>query len=129
MVRLSFMIFLFLFLCATIPLAVLSFQSGSRNTRQLLAIAATNKGEYGVDAPYAEANYDPHAAAIYYKDRPIESISRLAKIVTKSSGFIISDSILGEEKVADQQQRSEDLLNLVSDLGPTFSESLFYAME
>lgn len=48
---------------------------------------------YGNDAPYKEANYDPVAAAEYYKDRPIESFSRLTQIVGRSSGFIV-DSIL-----------------------------------
>jgi len=48
---------------------------------------------YGIDAPYKEANYDPHAAAEYYKERPVESLFRLTQIVSKSSGFII-DTIL-----------------------------------
>lgn len=75
-----------------------------------------------MDVPYGEANYDPHAAADFYKDRPIESISRLANIVGKTSGFI-SDTYLDtkfgrEDQVVDQ--RSDELLKLVSDLGPTF---------
>jgi hypothetical protein len=48
---------------------------------------------YGIDAPYSEANYDPNAAAQYYKDRPVESLSRLSQIVGKSSGFIV-DTLL-----------------------------------
>ena len=48
---------------------------------------------YGNDVPYKEANYDPAAAAEYYKDRPIKTFSRLTQIVGRSSGFIV-DSIL-----------------------------------
>eukprot|EP00984_Skeletonema_dohrnii_P006492 scaffold2327_cov112-Skeletonema_dohrnii-CCMP3373.AAC.6 len=94
--------------------------------RHLLHAQSTKSAEasatYGIDAPYKEANYDPHATAEYYKDRPIESLSRLTQIVSKSSGFIV-DTILDtklnrEEELVDQ--RSEELLELVSDLGPTF---------
>ena len=78
--------------------------------------------QYGSDAPYDEANYDPHAAADFYKDRPVESISRLTQIATKSVGFIadtVIDSKLNrEEQMVDQ--RSDELLELVSGLGPTF---------
>ena len=78
--------------------------------------------QYGSGAPYDEANYDPHAAADFYKDRPVESISRLTQIATKSVGFIadtVIDSKLNrEEQMVDQ--RSDELLELVSGLGPTF---------
>lgn len=105
--------------------SALSFQAGStnhRNTEYHLLHAATKFVEYGVDVPYGEASYDPHAAADFYKDRPIESISRLTQIVSKSSGFI-TDTILDtklnrEDKMVDR--RSDELLELVSELGPTF---------
>lgn len=70
--------------------------AGTTN-HHLLHAQSTKSAEasatYGIDAPYKEANYDPHAAAEYYKDRPIESLSRLTQIVSKSSGFIV-DTIL-----------------------------------
>lgn len=111
--------------------SALSFQAGSsssinlRNTQHRVLHAATNVVEYGVDVPYGEASYDPHAAADFYKDRPIESISRLTQIVSKSSGFI-TDTILDtklnrEDKMVDR--RSDELLELVSELGPTFIKS------
>jgi predicted unusual protein kinase regulating ubiquinone biosynthesis (AarF/ABC1/UbiB family) len=84
--------------------------------------ATTENIEYGVDVPYSEASYDPHAAAEFYKDRPIESFTRLAQIITKSGSFIV-DTVLDaklnrEEKMVDR--RSDELLELVSDLGPAF---------
>lgn len=84
--------------------------------------AVKEKVEYGVDVPYVEASYDSRAAEDFYKDRPIESISRLTQIVTKSSSFI-ADTVLDakfnrEEEMVDR--RSDELLELVSDLGPTF---------
>ena len=81
-----------------------------------------NAIEYGIDVPYAEASYDPHAANIFYKSRPVASVIRLTQLVTKSSKFIIDtalDSKLNrEERMVDQ--RSNELLELVTDLGPTF---------
>ena len=59
---------------------------------------------YGVDVPYQEASYDPHAAAKFYQNRRLDKISRLTQIVGKSSGFIagtVLDSKLNrEEKVS-----------------------------
>ena len=81
-----------------------------------------NAIEYGIDVPYDEASYDPHAANIFYKSRPVASVIRLIQLVTKSSKFIIDtalDSKLNrEERMVDQ--RSNELLELVTDLGPTF---------
>ncbi|KAL7525902.1 hypothetical protein ACHAXR_001209, partial [Thalassiosira sp. AJA248-18] len=113
-----------------VPPAI-SFQDGilryqniaAGNTRhRLRAQAQAEATAYGVDVPYQEAKYDPHAAAEFYKDRPVESFSRLTKVVGKSSKFI-ADTVLDaklnrEDQVVDQ--RSEELLELVSDLGPTF---------
>lgn len=77
---------------------------------------------YGIDVPYEEANYDPHAAQEFYKNKRIKSLSRLTQIAGKSSKFI-ADTILDtklnrEEELVDQ--RSEELLELVCELGPTF---------
>ncbi|EJK66355.1 hypothetical protein THAOC_12731 [Thalassiosira oceanica] len=74
------------------------------------------------DVPYPEAAYNPLAAEEFYRKRPIESAARLAKIVTRSLGFVADtamDSRLGrEDEMADR--RGDELLELVSDLGPTF---------
>lgn len=81
------------------------------------------KIEYGIDAPYAEASYDPNAANDFYKSRRLASIIRLTQLLTKSSGFV-TNAIL-DAKVFDREeemvdQRSQELLDLVSELGPTF---------
>lgn len=75
-----------------------------------------------IDVPYEEANYNPLAAEQFYKNKRIESLSRTLQIVSKSSGFI-SNTILDaklnrEDELVDQ--RSDELLQLVSELGPTF---------
>lgn len=108
-------------LCTSLPSGY-SFQSNTHNHRHHGLYSTTEEVKYGVDAPYREANYDPDAAADFYKDRPIESFSRLTQIVSKSSGFL-ADTILDakldrEEKMVDR--RSDELLELVSELGPTF---------
>ena len=91
-----------LFLCSSaFPTTTIAFQGGHRLHAQQSSQQATYYEEvyssaastYGIDAPYNEANYDPQAAAEFYKDRPVESLSRLTQIVSKSSGFIV-DTIL-----------------------------------
>jgi predicted unusual protein kinase regulating ubiquinone biosynthesis (AarF/ABC1/UbiB family) len=78
--------------------------------------------EYGEDAPYLEASYDPHAADDFYSSRKLASLTRLIQLLTQSSGFVtnaILDSKLNrEDEMVDK--RSQELLELVSDLGPTF---------
>mmetsp|Transcript_27402 Transcript_27402/g.58185 ORF Transcript_27402/g.58185 Transcript_27402/m.58185 type:complete len:813 (+) Transcript_27402:107-2545(+) len=108
---------------------ILAFRGGIRNrpnaastAHRLHAAEAASATTYGADVPYREASYDPHAAAEFYKDRPVESLSRLTQIVSKSSGFI-ADTILDAKlnrEVELVDQRSEELLELVSELGPTF---------
>lgn len=74
------------------------------------------------DAPYSEAAYNPHAASEFYQNRKLQSISRLSQILSRSVGFIAStviDSKLGKEDET-VEKRSEELLELISDLGPTF---------
>ena len=76
----------------------------------------------GDDAPYKEAAYNPAAASAFYQNRQIQSLSRLSQIFTKSVGFLTSTAIDAklnkEDEMADK--RSEELLKLISDLGPTF---------
>jgi predicted unusual protein kinase regulating ubiquinone biosynthesis (AarF/ABC1/UbiB family) len=116
-------------LAAEIPSA-LSFQSPrSRSpishTSQLhleQQTESTKRIQYGVDAPYLEANYDPHAADAFYKSRKLASILRLTQLVSKSSSFVtnaVLDTKLNREEEM-VEQRSQELLELVSALGPTF---------
>ncbi len=70
------------------------------------ATDTTDDLTYGIDAPYSEANYDPNAAAEYYKDRPVESLSRLSQIVGKSSGFIV-DTLLDAKFNREERVRSK----------------------
>ena len=74
------------------------------------------------DAPYREAAYNPTAASAFYQNRQLQSLSRLSQILTKSVGFLTSTAIDAklnkEDEMADK--RSEELLELISDLGPTF---------
>mmetsp|Transcript_10577 Transcript_10577/g.23083 ORF Transcript_10577/g.23083 Transcript_10577/m.23083 type:complete len:828 (-) Transcript_10577:102-2585(-) len=138
-------VLLFAFLSSSSPTATFSFQGNSNIIHSLNTASSAHSTHntrlhagktagttttsptatsetYKTDVPYREASYDPHAAADFYKDRPVESLSRLTKIVSKSSGFItgtILDTKLNrEEELVDQ--RSEELLELVSALGPTF---------
>jgi len=87
---------------------------------------------YGIDAPYQEANYNPQAAIEYYKNKRYETFVRLSQIIGKSSGFILN-TILDEklkywqlkphreDEDEDDERRSDELLvQVISDLGPTF---------
>lgn len=73
------------------------------------------------DVPYQEAAYNPEAAAEFYKTRPIASTLRLAAIVAKTSKFVfdtvLDASLKREDKMEDQ--RGQELLALVNDLGTT----------
>jgi len=76
---------------------------------------------YGVDVPYKEAAYDPLAADAFFRARPLPALGRLAQLIVKSSGFIaavILDKKLGREEQM-VEQRSQELLQLVTSLGPT----------
>ena len=77
---------------------------------------------YAVDVPYKEAAYSPEKADAFFRQRPIESLRRLAQLTQLSGGFVAStllDKRLGrEEEMVDQ--RSDELLELVTKLGPTF---------
>lgn len=78
--------------------------------------------DYAVDVPYAEAAYDPEAADAFFKARPIAALRRLFQIASLSGGFIakaILDRKLGREDRM-VEQRSKELLEVVTKLGPTF---------
>ena len=61
---------------------------------------------YGIDAPYEEANYDPHAAQEFYKNKRIKSLSRLTQIAGKSSKFI-ADTILDTKLNREEEVRKK----------------------
>ena len=75
-------------------------------------------------APYAEAAYDPGAAAAFYGARRLRTWARLFQLARLSGGFVASallDRALGRD--ADEAviaKRSRQLLDLVARLGPTF---------
>ena len=78
--------------------------------------------QYGVDVPYKEAAYDPDAADAFFRARPIASLRRLLQLTQLSGGFILLtliDKQFGREE-AMTDRRSEQLLELVTKLGPTF---------
>ena len=75
--------------------------------------SASSAKTYGVDVPYQEASYDPHAADEFYQNRRLDKISRLTQIVGKSSGFIAStvlDSKLNREEKVRLLERGRHLL-------------------
>ena len=77
---------------------------------------------YGVDAPYKEAAYDPLAAEDFFRARPLQALRRALQIAQQSGGFVMAlvlDRILKRE---DQMtaKRSEQLLDVIIRLGPTF---------
>ena len=77
---------------------------------------------YAADVPYKEASYDPVAAEAFFKARPLVVLRRAAQLAALSGSFVASlllDKLLKrEEQVV--QQRSNELLDLVVALGPTF---------
>eukprot|EP00961_Rhodomonas_salina_P147082 1979622-Rhodomonas_salina.1 len=82
---------------------------------------SVNVGKYGVDVPYTEAAYDPDAADEFFRARPLTSLGRLGQLVVRSSGFIsnvVLDKQLGREEQM-VEKRSQELLELVTSLGPT----------
>ena len=76
--------------------------------------------QYAVDVPYKEAAYDPQAADAFYRARPAAVVRRVAQLAQLSGGFVLAtllDKKLDrEEQMA--EQRSEELLQLVTKLGP-----------
>ena len=87
-------------------------------------VAVAEAPTYGADVPYAEASYDPAAAATFFRARPLATIGRLAQIALLSGGFVASlvvdKALKREEDPALVELRSQQLLELVTKLGPTF---------
>ena len=78
----------------------------------------------GPPTPYPKAAYDPQAAAEYFARRPALVAERAAEIIGKSAGFagaLISDAIAGKRFEGPHAAgRAQTLVQLISDLGPTF---------
>ena len=96
--------------------------AGSRRAfTPLLMRVGVDVVKYGLDVPYMEAAYDPAAADAFFRARPLPALGRLVQLVVKSSGFIanvvLDKQLRREERVV--QQRSKELLELVTSLGPT----------
>ena len=87
-------------------------------------VAVAEAPTYGADVPYAEAAYDAAAAATFFRARPLATIGRLAQIALLSGGFVASlvvdKALKREEDPALVELRSQQLLELVTKLGPTF---------
>jgi len=90
--------------------------------KALTCALGKNAAAYSNDVPYREAEYDPVAAEGFFRARPLAALSRLAQLVVRSTGFVLSvilDKRLGREDSM-VEQRSQELLALVTSLGPTF---------
>jgi predicted unusual protein kinase regulating ubiquinone biosynthesis (AarF/ABC1/UbiB family) len=98
---------------------------GSRRTSSLLMRdpggPASSRADQTHHLPYKEAAYDPAAAEAFFRARPLPALGRLGQLIFKSSGFlakVVIDKKLGREEHV-VQQRSQELLDLVTSLGPT----------
>jgi predicted unusual protein kinase regulating ubiquinone biosynthesis (AarF/ABC1/UbiB family) len=110
-------------------------------------VVVTSNDNSHSNVPYKEAQYDPHAADIFYESRPMKSINRFVQISTTSSRFIFnsifldknnndnnahnnnsnsnsnSNSSSNEESSVMtnlERKRSRELVNLITELGPAF---------
>lgn len=88
-------------------------------SRLRMAVAAP---DYGAEVPYGEAAYDPAAAKEFFEARPMAVAQRSLELLRLSGSFLAAtllDQRLGraEEMV---EQRSQELVDLVAQLGPTF---------
>ena len=74
--------------------------------------------------PYSEAEYNPQAAKEFYRSRNSEKFRRLVQIASLSGGFITNllfDKLFKrEENPKIVEQRSQQLLEVVTKLGPAF---------
>ena len=69
-----------------------------------------------------QAAYDPAAADAFYRARPFTALGRALQLGRRSGGFVVSlllDKLLKREDRM-IEQRSQELLDVVTKLGPTF---------
>ena len=91
------------------------------HTARITSLRALEEIEYAVDVPYKEAAYDPEAADAFFRARPMVALRRALQLMQLSGGFIFAtllDKKLGREEEM-VEQRSQELLELVSSMGPT----------
>jgi hypothetical protein len=88
------------------------------------SITTGRRGAYSGDAPYREGEYDPAAADRFFAYRPWLPLGRLFALTSLTGGFIgrvQTDKWAGSANdEATIERRSQELLELVSKLGPTF---------
>jgi predicted unusual protein kinase regulating ubiquinone biosynthesis (AarF/ABC1/UbiB family) len=88
----------------------------------LLSRDEVSPTEYNMDVPYREAAYDPVAGDAFFRQRPLKSFTRLVQLLQLSSGFVfnilVDKALKREDDMVDE--RSKQLLELVTKLGPTF---------
>ncbi|CAK0797693.1 unnamed protein product [Prorocentrum cordatum] len=99
----------------------------------------STKSGYGVDVPYTEAAYDPVAANLFFRQRPLETATRLAQLMQLSGGFVSntladnilnrSDSVVQERSQQLLEEVNTDLVGLVDAWGAGFIEELDYRKE
>ena len=79
---------------------------------------------YSQDVPYKEADYQPTAADKFFRARPLASLGRLVQLTQLSGGFVanlmLDKALKREEEAEIIEARSQQLLDLVTQLGPTF---------
>lgn len=72
--------------------------------------------------PYPRGNYDPVQAKAFYSRHPLLVIQRAAQVFRLSNGFlggILWDKYILRDEERNRAQRAEELLTLVTNLGPT----------
>ena len=91
---------------------------------QLRMVISSDTLQYSVDVPYKEADYQPVAADAFFRARPLALLQRFARLAQLSGGFVSSlmldKALKREEDPAIIEARSQQLLALVTNLGPTF---------
>lgn len=88
------------------------------------------KEDYRQDLePYPRGNYDPLQARVFYENHKFAVLQRALQVLRLSNRFLINvlvDKYVGEKLAGDEvsaskrnQQRAQELLQLVTQLGPT----------
>lgn len=80
--------------------------------------------QYARDVPYKEAAYDPAAADAFFRARPLAALGRAVQLTQLSGAFVASVLLDTALKRSEEEgviaRRSQELLELVTALGPTF---------
>jgi len=124
-----------------------SVPSSITNTKTPTGNNNTHTHTQNMNVPYVEAHYDPQAANVFYKARPMKSLRRFVQIASQSSRFVLATTLFDKKKKEDstddnastddsesttstmtatttmtklEQQRSQQLVSLLTALGPAF---------